>query len=157
MHLGMIPCCLAMPPKNGQRRSLISGLRIATLSFVVKMQWIFNEQKVLAKQTFCTTKFTRNNLLYLCFFILLPFNRPSGTDRLFLGLTGAKAPAYHHRVPPGRLRSRRLALGAPRCSRAFSDLAPPFETPKASAFAKLPHRALCSGCFGGQLGAVPFE
>jgi hypothetical protein len=37
--------------------------------------------------------------LYRCL-----FKRPSGTGRVFLIDTGAKAPAYYHRVPPGRLR-----------------------------------------------------
>ena len=33
MHLGMIPFCLAIPPKNGQSRSLSSGFNIGVRSW----------------------------------------------------------------------------------------------------------------------------
>jgi hypothetical protein len=115
MHRGMIPFCLAIPPKNGQRRSLISGLRIATLSFVVKMQWIFREQNVLAMQGFCITEGAILQHIRFMFLSIWRFsNVPLGRVAFFLIDTGAKAPAYYHRVPPGRARSRRLAFGVRR-------------------------------------------
>jgi hypothetical protein len=38
MHLGVIPFCSAIPPKNGQSRSLSSGFNIGALSLVLKIQ-----------------------------------------------------------------------------------------------------------------------
>jgi hypothetical protein len=36
LHLGVIPFCLAIPPKSGQSRSLSSGFNIVARSLVLK-------------------------------------------------------------------------------------------------------------------------
>src|SRR5271165_601578 len=51
MHLGIIPCCLAIPPMYGQRRSRISGFRTRTRSFVLK-----NAMNVQARESVCYGK-----------------------------------------------------------------------------------------------------
>ena len=47
-HFGRVPFSFAMPPMYGQRRSLRSGTKTGTRSFVLKTQWMFRHEKVFA-------------------------------------------------------------------------------------------------------------
>jgi hypothetical protein len=103
-NAGLIPFCLAMPPKYGHRRSLTSGLRIGTRSLVLKnavdvqrVECVHQERNFLMNRAIIQQ--------YICMlFRLLPLNIPISFRNSFSIVPLRDGIAFYRLPSPERLR-----------------------------------------------------